>query len=384
MVEYSLRNGNYGDVLMIMQKQRVLIEIPYAGEKLHQIGPYIGKMRPALARKLILKYSKEGDWIWDPFSGSGTVPLEARLMLRNVIAGDINPYACVLTQSKLNAPSCINIPIKQLEILKNELRSLKRFRENNIPAWVKSFFHPQTLNEINFISSRLIEKRLFFIMGCFLGILHHQRPGFLSYPASNLVPYLRDKKFPKEVYPEKYEYRDPIPRIEAKINRILAVPPPPLKIKFNVLQNSAVCTYLPAESIDTVITSPPYMNALDYSRDNRLRLWFLGIKDYKSVKSKEIYNISTFYNDMVYVLKNISSCLRDSGFCAIVIGDLKRTNSRTVDVPNLILEIANKEVPELNVIEKWIDELPKKRRSRKEGGATKTETIIIFRRENRR
>lgn len=35
------------------------------------------------------------------------------------------------------------------------------------------------------------------------------------------------------------------------------------------------------ESIDAIISSPPYFDALDYGRDNRLRLWFLGVNDYK-------------------------------------------------------------------------------------------------------
>ena len=35
----------------------------------------------------------------------------------------------------------------------------------------------------------------------------------------------------------------------------------------------------PKTLADTMITSPPHMRQLDYARDNRLRLWFLGIDD---------------------------------------------------------------------------------------------------------
>jgi DNA modification methylase len=48
---------------------------------------------------------------------------------------------------------------------------------------------------------------------------------------------------------------------------------------------------LPENSIDAVISSPPYMNALDYGRDNRLRLWFLGVTDYKYYDNFKILDI---------------------------------------------------------------------------------------------
>jgi hypothetical protein len=110
-----------------------------------------------------------------------------------------------------------------------------------------------------------------------LGILHHQRPGFLSFPSSHLVPYLRSKKFPQAEYPDLYAYRPLAPRLRAKVARALKRPPTRTLVGFveNVCQSSVESVDLP-NGIDCVITSPPYMNALDYGRDNRLRLWFLG------------------------------------------------------------------------------------------------------------
>src|SRR5271154_7164939 len=52
-----------------------------------------------------------------------------------------------------------------------------------------------------------------------LGILHHQRPGFLSFPSSHTVPYLRGKAFPRWKYPKLYEYRSHADRFEAKVER---------------------------------------------------------------------------------------------------------------------------------------------------------------------
>src|SRR5260370_13762059 len=67
----------------------------------HQLAPYIGKLKSRIASSLIRQYSKKGDTIFEPFSGSGVVPLEALMAGRGVIANDLNPYAAVLTQAKI-------------------------------------------------------------------------------------------------------------------------------------------------------------------------------------------------------------------------------------------------------------------------------------------
>jgi adenine-specific DNA methylase len=46
---------------------------------LHQLAPYIGKLKSSLAASLIENYSQKKDTIIDPFCGSGVVPLEALL-----------------------------------------------------------------------------------------------------------------------------------------------------------------------------------------------------------------------------------------------------------------------------------------------------------------
>src|ERR1035438_1917042 len=58
---------------------------------LHQLAPYIGKLKSAIARELILAYSRVDDLIADPFSGAGTIPLEALLASRRIFAADVSP-----------------------------------------------------------------------------------------------------------------------------------------------------------------------------------------------------------------------------------------------------------------------------------------------------
>ena len=58
-----------------------------------------------------------------------------------------------------------------------------------------------------------------FLLSSMLGILHHQRPGFLSYPSSHTVPYLRKNTFPPKEYPELYLYRSVKDRLIKKVRR---------------------------------------------------------------------------------------------------------------------------------------------------------------------
>src|SRR4051812_13493862 len=74
---------------------------------LHQLSPYVGKLKSSIARALVKRYSRHGDTIFDPFSGSGAIPLEGLLLGRNVVANDINPYAGVLTQAKMFPPDAL-------------------------------------------------------------------------------------------------------------------------------------------------------------------------------------------------------------------------------------------------------------------------------------
>ena len=64
---------------------------------LQQLSPYVGKMKSGMAKALVNVYSKPGDTVLDPFSGSGVVPLEAVLAGRRAWANDLSPYAYVLT-----------------------------------------------------------------------------------------------------------------------------------------------------------------------------------------------------------------------------------------------------------------------------------------------
>lgn len=75
-----------------MEKSSVW-SFPERGDWATHDSKYRGNCSPYVVRNLILRYSKEGDWILDQFAGGGTTLIEAKLLNRNIIGTDINPDA---------------------------------------------------------------------------------------------------------------------------------------------------------------------------------------------------------------------------------------------------------------------------------------------------
>ena len=349
---------------------------------LHQIAPYIGKMKSAMARTLIYKYTKLGETILDPFVGSGTVALESLIAKRRIIASDINPYAITLTRAKLNAPSSLALALEKannyLKLAESNERcvSLKK-----VPRWVKSFYHPRTLKEILSLFNILRRKKDYFTMACLLGILHHQRPGFLSYPASHLVPYLRTRKFPKNKYREMYKYREVSPRLIAKIKRAYKrFPLLDKNIERNCIERSVDKLQFKKNSIDVIITSPPYMNALDYARDNRLRMWFLGCDKFKKY-DKATNNMKKFVRLMEKSLRLFHCILKKNGKCILVIGQVRKSEKH-INVAKIVTDLAINKIKRFECQEIVKDSIPDIRRARRYAQGTKKEWIIVLKRKD--
>jgi hypothetical protein len=342
----------------------------------HQIAPYIGKMKSTMAKEIIKTYSSKGDVILDPFAGSGAVGLESTIAGRKTICTDVNPYAVILTRAKLTAPQSLQVALERANYALEKATKISQSASiKEVPEWVKAFFHPKTLHEITRFVSVVKKEGDSFLMASLLGILHHQRPGFLSYPSSHLVPYLRSKKFPKNAFPELYEYRPLKPRLIAKINRLYRRPAEGSFHSAKCYQADVRHFKLDDGCINTVVTSPPYMDALDYARDNRLRLWFLGAHNYKKYEgeSRTLVNFSKLMTDFLH---NSSNWLSDKGYCICVVGEVNR-QKRSVDIANLIANIATKEMGTYKLESIVTDEIPDIRRSRK-GSYVKTESIVVL------
>jgi hypothetical protein len=347
-----------------------------------QLSPYVGKMKSGMAKALLELFTKPHDIILDPFSGSGVVPFEAALNERQAWANDLSFYAYVLTRGKLEAPQTLQTALEEgHEILKIVERESQHTDVAGVPEWVREFFHPDTLKEVLVTFRILKERENYFLLACLLGILHHVRPGFLSYPASHLVPYLRKSKYPPEEFPEMYQYRDVRSRLMAKIQRAYRrqlLPKSWGTTPHKVFMANTMSLPIAVESVDAIISSPPYFGALDYARDNRLRLWFLGVSDWKELDASLTANSKIYLPQMEKCLKEMYRVLRPNSPCVLVLGDVEK-NGKSRNTAQILSELALDVSDHHFVIDSiYTDRIPDDRRSRRRTKTTKFERILVM------
>lgn len=345
---------------------------------LHQLAPYIGKIKSSIASALIKRFSAPGERVYDPFSGCGTIAFEAWRRGRHVIANDLSPYATLLTRSKLFPYRTPEDALKDLKRMQGRVAAHENEPDlRRVPAWVRRFFHPETLRETLTWTEILKAEEKWFLLACLMGILHHQRPGFLSYPSSHTVPYLRIKKFPPAKYPELYEYRSVYDRLEAKVQRAYKRTP---KLNFDLMRRSYATgadTLQLGTPASTILTSPPYMRQLDYGRDNRLRLWFLGCDDWESLDDVVSPGEQDFLALMERCFRTWRRILEPNGYCVLVMGDSDSREGRN-DLPAVVAKVATSKAG-FKLVSQYTDVIPDDRRVRRGLAGSASETILVLR-----
>jgi len=358
-----------------------LADIKKTKNSLHSLSPYVGKIRSDLTKHLIDNYALKNEYICDPFYGSGTVLLEGWEKGYNVVGSDLNLYAYTLSMGKLNPLTSLDIAEKKLIKYNNTIMRLKNnVSEANIPNWVKDFFHRETLKEICMWFMVLQQNKEHFLLSCLLGILHHQRPGFLSFPSSHGAPYLRMGKYPKTQFPEMYEYRNVYNRLIKKIQRAYKdIPNLNFSLSREVHLGDSTKINLSRRRIATIITSPPYMKSLTYARDNRLRLWFLGLEDWAELDK----SISPAPEQFIKMMKDSffkwSYLQAKNDKCIIIVGDIPISlSSSKTPLPSAICEIAKQHY---RLISAYEDPIQEGKKTVKGNNTIKREIILILERK---
>jgi hypothetical protein len=252
--------------------------------RFHSICPYFAMFPESFALKWILKLTKPGDTVLDPFSGRGTTALTALLSGRSAVACDVNDVAFCLTAAKTNPPA--------INTLKRRIRALAgEFSEATwasscieLPTFFHHAFNQKTLAQILYLRSTLAWRtspKDSMIAALVLGSLHgeskanspyfsNQMPRTIITKPAYSIKFWRDRNL---VAPERnifeilksraiYRYESPRPSGNAVVlNKDMRTLPAYME------------KWAPARC---VITSPPYLNTTSFEEDQWLRLWFLG------------------------------------------------------------------------------------------------------------
>jgi DNA methylase len=293
---------------------------------IHEIS-YRACFKAQLPEFFIERLTNPGDVVYDPFMGRGTTPVQAGLMGRHAIGNDVNPLSVLLTRPRLR-------PIDYRDVEK-ALRSVDWTAGKILREDLLAFYHPETLkkleslrlwiNEKSPLNERKVDPIADWIRMVAINRLSGHSPGFFS---GRSMP-------PNQAVSIK---------AQIKINEKLGILPPERDVAAIILKKTrtllkdgiiddAIAGSLhigPAwetpniadSSVDLVVTSPPFLDIVQYASDNWLRCWFAGINAEEI--AIDMHKTEQAWSDMARrVLIEQSRVVRQDGHVAFEVGEVR-------------------------------------------------------------
>jgi hypothetical protein len=270
--------------------------------------------------------------VFDPFMGRGTTVIEAALMNRTPGGCDINPLSAILTQPRLLPPT--------LEEIADRVRNINFTVACCTPEDLLVFYHPETLKEICALREYLLGRKAAgttdrideWITMVAINRLTGHSPGFFSVytlPPNQAVSIKSQKKINAtrgQVPPRRRvaelilrKSRDLLVDCTPQVRTALSA----LDVRDRLLTRcSTQIPEIPSHTVSLVVTSPPFLNVVDYAGDNWLRCWFIDV-DPASVKLTVPRKVEEWQRSMTEVFRELSRILRLGGHVAFEVGEVR-------------------------------------------------------------
>jgi DNA modification methylase len=301
---------------------------------IHEIS-YRACFKPQLPAYFIERLTREGDVVYDPFGGRGTTAVEAALHGRTVLTNDVNPLSVILTRPRLELPSLGDIDAR--------LRSLRFAARPRSGIDLSMFFHPDTEYEILGLREHL-HKRLHagkedavdrWIRMVATNRLTGHSPGFFSVytlpPNQAVMP--EDQMRINARLKQEPEYRDIRALILKKSmqlqGRLGAADRWRLRSAAESARflehDAASAPDIADASVHLTVTSPPFLDVVQYARDNWLRCWFNGLDaDAIDVRITASRTVREWEMEMSLVFRELYRVTRPQGWVAFEVGEVRR------------------------------------------------------------
>ena len=274
-------------------------QVPSTTYVTHGIYYYPAKFIPQVARYVIMNYSKEGEWVEDPFAGSGTTCVESLITGRNCLAIDINPFTELLVKVKtLELPARINKAAREIRVA---LGKAARYRgEPFRPSWSRAlyWYRQDVFEELcrlwGFVHSlskeyvRLILSIALLKVSRKFSFTDDQIPKmYKSKVKATIIKALLAGDWRKRMIKMFENEALRAFRKVAELNKIIKNRKRP---EIRVITGVDAVSKDPPLRADVVVTSPPYLIAHEYFRSTKLELYWLGFSE-KDVRELTKYEI---------------------------------------------------------------------------------------------
>jgi hypothetical protein len=311
--------------------------IPKLSYLTHNFLRYYGKYIPPIATNLIKRYTKNQDIILDNFAGCGTGLVEAKLHGRHAIGIEINPLGVLASKVKttLIKPQRLVIVYKELlqkvsqDVAKLEKKnvdvSLSIPSKENFPSIAKWFTRRQ-INHLGVLRHHVFELEKdgalkdFFKLA-FGAIIRRCSLAF----DGEVRPHINKNKKPRPVLAAfKDKVSDMIERMKLFSQEITK------GVFTKVFQHDSrdLRKIVEDNSIDLIISHPPYLNAFDYAPVFKPTMHWLDL-EYLATRKEEIRAwpatneklVDRYFSDLNKCLTEMYRVMKSSGKCCVVIGD---------------------------------------------------------------
>ena len=251
---------------------------------IHEIS-YRACFKPQLPRFFIDILTRKGDVVYDPFSGRGTTVIEAGLSGRDVFANDANPLSRIMTEPRFFPPD--------IAAVEKRLTAISRNSEG-ATIDLSMFYHPDTEKEIVALRQYILNRKAdcrddmidrWITMVATNRLTGHSKGFFSVYtlPPNQAVSQQSQQRI-NQKRQQIPEYRDTHKIILDKTKSLLRTISPAEKKdlkrtgkKARLLTGDARSTPdIPDTSVQLTVTSPPFLDIVQYREDNWLRCWFNG------------------------------------------------------------------------------------------------------------
>jgi hypothetical protein len=294
-----------------------------AGHSIHEIS-YRACYKPQLPAFFIKKFCELESVVYDPFMGRGTTLIEAQLHGHKTIGNDINPLSIILTSPRLNPPTLADIEKKLFEV------DLSNDAEMDPDLLV--FFHEDTLREIygwrTYFQQEQLDTVDAWLQMVACSRLTGHSTGFFSVftlPPNLAASVVSQRKINKRRN-QTPEYRNTKELILRKSKQLLrhSLPEHFWRDDAVLLTESADDTpQIADESVDLVVTSPPFLDTIDYEQDNWLRMWFCDI-EIEAGKIWQLKSLEDWAARMTDVFVELHRILKRTGRIAFEVGEVRK------------------------------------------------------------
>ena len=386
--------------------------------RLHQMTAYLAMFPPNLPYYFIRNFSKKGDLVFDPFSGRGTTAFEACRMGRIGVGNDLNPLAVCLTKSKTNIPKKYNIN-KRLQKLKEDFvaKHITDKQINDISDDIKMLYEEyQTLPQLLYLKNHLNKRNKIdnFILAVLTGLMHgkHRKDGTSIYCSIDMPNtfsmspnYVRNfivkhnlKKIKQDVFFLLEQRIESLFQRSTKEFQDLSEYQKGYCFAKDAIQSARkIIKKYGENSVQLIITSPPYLKNINYGKYNWIRLWLLNREVEEVDKNVSIYHKAqkikglkdnlAFESYAQYMQKLFNSwhkILKPKSYAFVVIGDIEEKNLAQ-DTWQYIQENGGCKLRLQTILEDTIENEKEKKVTRiwgaKRGRATKIDRILVLQKE---